>query len=224
MSGRRPARPSRLRSLQQHSAIPSSVSRSLLPAESAPLQRRPYAPELIVLADPPLREGSVDYVQPHESLTSSMHISAEFAFDSPEDDEMDMNPGSFNDIINTIKDGDGGDTISVRANKNYVKKARQWKKWRENVIPSLLYPYLKILRQTHSLRDPIPVTTMICPNSCGMRRAVDVVCVSFDSESTIPSCLLHLLPHYTLWGTCQSGFAHTHLPVLTIIDNRNNRA
>jgi hypothetical protein len=33
------------------------------------------------------------------------------------------------------------------------KKARQWRKWSEDVIPALLEPYLELLRESESLRD-----------------------------------------------------------------------
>ena len=61
------------------------------------------------------------------------------------------------------------------------KKQRQWSKWADVIIPSLVVPYLRLLRETDSLRLPCPV---ISSCQCGESvRELSIACVFFQSES-----------------------------------------
>jgi hypothetical protein len=71
-----------------------------------------------------------------------------------------------------------------------AKKARQWRKWVDEVIPSLVRPYLAVLRHTDSFRLPVPPRTS-CTCTSGSRR-LNVVCVYFDSMLFVSPHILHL--------------------------------
>lgn len=63
------------------------------------------------------------------------------------------------------------------------KKTRQWSKWANDVIPSLIRPYLALLCATDSLRSPIRVVPSNSLCSCGMTvRQLSVACVSFQRK------------------------------------------
>lgn len=64
-----------------------------------------------------------------------------------------------------------------------TKKERQWLKWSNEIIPSLLQPYLNYLRSTQSLREPPPDDAeleIIC--TCGKETSLKVTCVYFERE------------------------------------------
>ncbi|KAH7916895.1 hypothetical protein BV22DRAFT_987111, partial [Leucogyrophana mollusca] len=69
------------------------------------------------------------------------------------------------------------------------KKQRQWARWSDYVLPSLVRPYLKLLKNTSSFRNP--PTPMSQPCTCGQSgQKLDIVCVHMESlESiTLRSC------------------------------------
>lgn len=69
--------------------------------------------------------------------------------------------------------------IDGEPNSNARKRQRQWWRWQDEVIPSLLGPFLAVLRQTQSLRDPPkPPESRLC--LCGNGRSLKVICVYFD--------------------------------------------
>lgn len=79
----------------------------------------------------------------------------------------------------------GTEPTELRQTRARAKKERQWKTWAMKTIPSLLSPYLQLLRETNSLRDSLPRQYNPCP--CGVHvRRLKVVCVYFESES--PFC------------------------------------
>jgi hypothetical protein len=72
-------------------------------------------------------------------------------------------------------------TEEVTLQDQRSKKERQRKKWTDDIIPSLVGPYLHLLRQSQSLRhvDRISKHTCTCLNP---GRNLVVICVYFDSE------------------------------------------
>lgn len=68
------------------------------------------------------------------------------------------------------------------ARSNTDKKEKQWRRWRNDIIPALVRPYMTLLRTTDSLRNPPDVSAAInCSCKPGTRK-LDVVCVLFDSK------------------------------------------
>jgi len=60
------------------------------------------------------------------------------------------------------------------------KKAKQWSTWANDVIPSLLHPYLGFLHESKSLRNAIPESSVVkckCPSHV---RKLNVTCVYFE--------------------------------------------
>ncbi|RDB20434.1 hypothetical protein Hypma_012497 [Hypsizygus marmoreus] len=84
-------------------------------------------------------------------------------------------------------------TVSGVSTSYSGKKEKQWKRWADEVIPSLLAPYLTILRESASLRD---VEQQLDGCQCGARK-IDVICVYFERlvMHRVCSCAapLHLL-------------------------------
>ncbi|KAG1727336.1 hypothetical protein EDB19DRAFT_1897559 [Suillus lakei] len=69
------------------------------------------------------------------------------------------------------------------------KKTNQWRRWSEEVIPSLIVPYLVYMQETSMLRYANIVRqphgdTVACHAGCGT-RSIKVACVFFDSLSEI---------------------------------------
>lgn len=73
---------------------------------------------------------------------------------------------------------------SSTPSRNHAKKRRQWEKWMYDRLPSLVEPYLSILRRTHNLRNSISSPP---PPECTCHlvtsRKLKVICVYFDRES-----------------------------------------
>lgn len=66
------------------------------------------------------------------------------------------------------------------------RKENQWQKWTTDVIPSLLRPYLQLLRETENLRNRPDDHPHIC-TCCSPGRPVSVIGVFFDREPPFPS-------------------------------------
>lgn len=91
------------------------------------------------------------------------------------------------DIPRTRDQGDTESSISFSPVKpgtaersHGQKKARQWEKWATQIIPALLAPYLSLLRETNSLREPIGQETPSqcqCPTNV---RRIQVACIYFE--------------------------------------------
>ncbi|RDB15385.1 hypothetical protein Hypma_004634, partial [Hypsizygus marmoreus] len=77
------------------------------------------------------------------------------------------------------------DTVSTPYSR---KKDRQWQKWAIDIIPTLLKPYLSLLRETDSLRDGIPGTSEINCNCRSSVRRINVACVYFERIKVVKVC------------------------------------
>jgi hypothetical protein len=65
------------------------------------------------------------------------------------------------------------------------RKENQWNRWTTDVIPSLLRPYLQLLRETENLRDKPDDHLDIC--TCGSPgRPASIITVYFDREPPFP--------------------------------------
>ncbi|KAH7905168.1 hypothetical protein BJ138DRAFT_1118720 [Hygrophoropsis aurantiaca] len=95
-------------------------------------------------------------------------------------DPFQEDSSNFYDEIQFIPDPD-----APRARLNAAqKRANQARKWTEDVIPSLISPYLSYLHQSASLRHPAdPSGSNLEPNVCSnwcQPRNLAVTCVMFD--------------------------------------------
>jgi len=59
------------------------------------------------------------------------------------------------------------------------------KNWSDKVIPALLEPYVELLRVSNSLRDLSGVWNLQRCKGCAGGRSLEVVCVYFESMSSI---------------------------------------
>ncbi|KAG6807735.1 hypothetical protein H0H92_006576 [Tricholoma furcatifolium] len=88
-----------------------------------------------------------------------------------------------NPFLDHGDDPDIGDTTRHRQ-----KRANQWKRWQEEVIPSLIDPYMTYLYRSESLRQMVTVPSITC--TCGATRSVEIILLTFDSVQKIklPIC------------------------------------
>ncbi|THU82373.1 hypothetical protein K435DRAFT_933946 [Dendrothele bispora CBS 962.96] len=103
------------------------------------------------------------------------------ANDRRDDENEDSNVTVFNASI-AQKDGATSRTRSSRE-----KKEEQAQNWLRKVIPSLLHPYMELLRESESLRI---APTLKVDERCSCIRAheLKLVIVRFDSSLTVPCC------------------------------------
>jgi hypothetical protein len=69
----------------------------------------------------------------------------------------------------------------LRRQRQKHKNEKRWKKWTEEVIPSLLRPHLHLLRESETLRSTPQLTNQQCSCHAPSRR-LKVVCVYFERE------------------------------------------
>ena len=70
--------------------------------------------------------------------------------------------------------------------RNSRKKMRQWQRWSDEIIPSLVRPFLRYQRLSRKLRNPVTSEPLVCKNNC-VRRHLKVVCISFNSQFIFPA-------------------------------------
>jgi hypothetical protein len=119
-------------------------------------------------------------------------------FSAGPDDNPYRSPGAF-DIINDIFVADAPESEELQREKQRRKKEKQWKKWTQEVIPSLLRPHLRLLRKSASLRSVPQHTDYHCKCGGTFARRLKVVCVSFEREFYILygiSVFVFLEPRY----------------------------
>jgi hypothetical protein len=73
------------------------------------------------------------------------------------------------------------ESTEARQTKRTRKRQKQWAQWSDEVIPSLIQPYLRYLRKSNSLRKPIPPQLTACTQGC-QSRSLEVTCVLFDGK------------------------------------------
>ena len=133
----------------------------IVPVDGAPKIRQPYGTEGLAVGP----EGLV--YAPGGPFTQPV---------DPGQDAPRMVPGSAEDS--------GVNFDGVQATASLSKKAKQWKKWDQETIPMLIEPYLRLLRETESLRNMTAVqqnsVSQAC-NGCSDGRRLTVSCVYFES-------------------------------------------
>ena len=75
---------------------------------------------------------------------------------------------------------DAVDDSEARRAQEHAKKERQVRQWIHEVLPSLLQPFLRLLRTTQSLRSVERAFVPMCQCSQDGVRTLMVVCVFFD--------------------------------------------
>jgi hypothetical protein len=104
----------------------------------------------------------------------------------PDDPFVSWENGSaYDNIIEGVLTTHGPLTDLERRTRHRLKKKRQWKKWYEDIIPTLLQPHLRLLRETHFLRNrPLqPIHSCVCETP---PRSLTVICVYFERKVQYP--------------------------------------
>lgn len=89
------------------------------------------------------------------------------------------------------------------------KGKKQWVKWSTEVIPSLLQPYLRLLRVTDSLRNLHHNEELECTCGHTQLRKLTVTCLFFDGELLLIPCF-----HFLIQIVSTEGAIHLDLPML----------
>lgn len=173
----------------QHELITSSmVKRRRRPQQSRKFHL-PIAPPLLVL---PGRKrltqqslnnpGRSQQQQPlRDTDTANQH-------DSPSAGNT-LERGEHSSFYSSLHYISDGDSILPSPSKGRQKKMNQWRRWTDEIIPSLIAPYLTYLRKSASLRNriklqPDEVATFQCKSSC-RRRVLDITCILFNRMSLL---------------------------------------
>jgi hypothetical protein len=158
------------------SGLPADMSTSpigLVPVSSAPRQRKPYG------ADRPYRQPAPLLYAPGGPFIQFINSQKSDA-DRTTDGHARLGHNHPDNIIYVTSFENSESSYSYRARR---KKENQWKNWTEVTIPSLLKPYLSILRNSDTFRYPQAEVSFTC--SCGgvNGRNLWVSCIYFDSQS-----------------------------------------
>ena len=174
---------------------PPAIHHHLVPPSKVPKGCRPRHSKSFYLPGPEhvLTLPGQDYSQIPSTSSGRPRVTQiprlEFgAKERPRDaiDDLHMSSDTF-DIINDVFITDVPESEQVQREKQKQKKQKQWKKWTEDIIPSLLRPHLRLLRKTASLRSMPRHKAHQC-NCDGMSsRRLKVVCVSFEREFNVYS-------------------------------------
>jgi hypothetical protein len=95
-------------------------------------------------------------------------------------DSADPGPDPIDDIFVT----DHVDTDELRHQRQRHKKQKQWLRWTNEVIPSLVQPYIHHLRISESLRSIPQYENTVSRCNSGVRH-LKIVCIYLDSKLTI---------------------------------------
>ena len=79
-------------------------------------------------------------------------------------------------VVNTV----------LRHQDQQLKRERQWSKWANETIPSLLEPYLRLLRESCNLRD-LSQSLVETPSSCtcGHHTSINITCVYLERKTLL---------------------------------------
>jgi hypothetical protein len=158
-------------SKQQSSA---DASTDLVNIASLPPKRRPYdSHDLLVEPEKLLYAPGGPYTQPIDPAT--LHPST-----SRVDSTYQGSVGKIH-VTNPVLLQD--QSIETERSRRQQKEA--YKKWTEDIIPSLVVPYLTLLQQTNGLQRRHSTESAAVIPSCPHQhpsRKIDVTCVYLDSE------------------------------------------
>ena len=91
-----------------------------------------------------------------------------------------VDPGPMDDIFVTHNT----DSDDLRRQRQRLKTQKQWVRWTDEVIPSLVHPYLRFLKVSESMRSICLLENTICSCNSGVHH-LKIVCVYLESKSTI---------------------------------------
>ena len=100
---------------------------------------------------------------------------------SPDPADSSHIPTSDFDFMTDILITDPPETEEMRQERLRLKKRRQWVRWTQEVIPSLLQPHLRLLHKSNSLCNVSRLSTYQCTCGGSSSRSLTVVCVFFES-------------------------------------------
>jgi hypothetical protein len=163
----------------------ATSSSNLVNVDSLPAERRPYASQDIhVERERLLYAPGGPFTQPiNPTNPRSSTVQADGTSVNAESD--------YHGLVNTIHVTNPvvTDVSGVERLRSQRRQAESYRKWTDDIIPSLVVPYLTLLKRTVSLqRQPNPEWAAEVP-SCGHghpRRQIKVTCVYLDSELKSP--------------------------------------
>jgi hypothetical protein len=97
------------------------------------------------------------------------------------------------------------ESIEDRQQARKKKKTQQVNTWSEVVIPSLIRPYLRLVRETGNLESPAPPISPPSCRICPRMRTIDVVCVYMDRK-------IYLMFYNALVLICVVGMDSIKIP------------
>lgn len=143
----------------------------VMPIKDIPMPRRPYGMRYILTS----AEGQI--LTPQGLLAQVPHTQA-----------IPQSVPTENDIIYSLlddndddDDDDVKDMLDNETENN--KKKRQWRRWSEEIIPSLIEPYVDLLWKTDGLRDMDKVKGVSQCQQCNGSRQLEITCVFFERKS-----------------------------------------
>lgn len=128
-----------------------------------------------VLAEPLGRVFVQPPALPQTSTAAAIHP-PEHALDDPFVDTGDAEPSPIYVLV-------GGDNPELWHQPQRRKRERQWNKWANETILSLLKPYLRILRESDNLRTLDHHSNVILPACLYERQpSINVICIFFERK------------------------------------------
>jgi hypothetical protein len=174
-----PRRPKAKRSLPVGS-VASQPLVGLVPVSSAPHQRRPYGVSRLYRQHNPILYapgGPFTQLTKHPSWLDNQH-----GVDGMSDAQR-PDHNRFGNVFRLRSVGDE-DSEAHRARARR-KKENQWRNWTETTLPSLLKPYLSLLRNSDTLHLPPAEVSFRC-HCDDNKRVLKVSCVYFESQILCP--------------------------------------
>lgn len=93
----------------------------------------------------------------------------------PEVSSASKNTDPFEPLATTLTFENDGETVQMSG-----KKQKQFQRWENEVLPSLMEPYVKLLHEMDSLRNMAQVRSRRQCTGCGSGRLLNVACIFFE--------------------------------------------
>lgn len=106
-------------------------------------------------------------------------------------DTVDDHPMPFEESVDVVPPSENEPDLVAEAvrSQRAAKEERQWRNWSRDIIPALLKPYMRLLRETDSLRHKNKVSSASGCSGCHLGRLIEVSCIYFDSKFLCNSIL-----------------------------------
>jgi hypothetical protein len=177
MSFRRPKAKYRRRTsaVQGASSMQASPERTLISLADAPVTKRPRHSSDVFLPGPEPLLACPGRVNLTQTLASHGRSPS-----PPQDDAVPDVEDVFLDTTDQL--ADDRSVVVARRERQRRKRAQQYTNWVTNIIPSLIEPHLRLLRQTNSLRDPLQPEPLTCTCAPEASRSLHVISVHFHRQ------------------------------------------